>query len=346
MTYHPDSIWRRLRPQVSQLAALAPLALLVTGCGLFETAGEVTLGKGQLPRVTQRIEWPNIDDMTGSALSGAAGATKDGEPLVTGLPGSLKKGSLAHVQGILGLAGDCQRSFTMPDLAKGGAVSNLEIRLTNCAGDDRCSALCGDFRGMRIEAGVDVLLLDEKKAKSLAAQLRQAKPEAAVEAIVQLRLRFFELKLFQNDDAGTEQDVTQRLDDLEMILSETAGELPENLEGPYSPETIDDPDAPSGATDVEQVPYVGPHWVKVLEGRYVARIDPTHPQRFEIDPTVPFSQRLKDTLVQGKPASLRLVMRLSIARPDLYELRFDGAGVEVDVQPEVVLSVLQLIKNL
>ncbi len=346
MTKHPDSHGLRLRSRLSSLVVCAPVALLATGCGLFETAGEVTLGKGQLPRVAQRIEWPDIDQMTGSALSGAAGATKDGEPLVTGLPGSLKKGSLAHVQGILGLAGDCQRSFTKPDFGKGSAVSNLEIRLTNCAGDDRCTYLCGDFRGMRIEAGVDVQLLDEKKAKNLAAQLRQASPEAAVEAIVQLRLRFFELKLFQNDDAGNEVDVTGRLDDLEMILTETTGELPENLEGPYSPETVDDPNAPDGATDVAQVPYDGAAWVKVLEGRYVDRIEPGRPQRFEIDPTVPFSERLKDTLVAGNPASLRLVTRMSIARPDLYELRFDGAGVEVDVQPEVVLSVLQLIKNL
>lgn len=346
MTMHHESRRPRSRSHVSSLLLLAPLALLATGCGLFETAGEVTLGKGQLPRVTQRIEWPDIDQMTGSTLSSAAGATKDGKPLVTGLPSSLKKGSLAHVQGILGLAGDCQRTFTKPDFGKGSSVSNLEIRLTNCAGVDRCNFLCGDFRGMRIEAGVDVQLLDEKKAKSLAAQLRQASPEAAVEAIVQLRLRFFELKLFQNDDSGKEEDVTERLEDLEMILTETTGALPENLEGPFSPETIDDPNAPEGATDVAQVPYEGPHWVKVLEGRYVDRIEPAHPQRFEIDPTVPFSTRLKDTLVQGKPATLRLVTRLSIARPDLYALRFDGAGIEVDVQPEVVLSVLQLIKNL
>ena len=50
--------------------------------------------------------------------------------------------------------------------------------------------------------------------------------------------------------------------------------------------------------------------------------------------------------VEGKATSLRLVQRIRINRPDLYELRFDGAGVFVDVQPELVVSVLQLVKNL
>ncbi len=336
-------------------AALVAASVLFSGCGLFETAGEVTLGQGQLPRVQQRILWPNIDEMTGSALAGATATQKAGEPLITGLPTSLQKGTLAHVQGLMALAGDCQRSHVQSDFGAGSVVSNLEIRLTNCTGDARCKFLCGAFRGMRIESSVDVALLDEKKAQNLAKQLQQASPDAAVEAIVQLRLRFFELKLFRNGDAlggdgkPVEADVTSSLDDLSMILTETQGQLPANLEGPHSLNTMDDPTADStaaGAKGVPQVPYEGPHWVKVLDGPSVERITPKTPQRFEIDPNVPYTLRLKESLVEGKPSALRLVTRLSIARPDLYVLRFDGAGIEVDLQPEVILSVLQLIKNL
>ncbi len=356
---NPQALRQPAAPRLADASRNGAAALLiagcvfVSGCGLFETAGEVTLGQGQLPRVTQRIEWPNIDDMTGSALAGATGAQKAGEPLITGLPTSLQKGTLAHVQGLMALAGDCQRSHIQTDFGKGSAVSNLEIRLTNCTGDARCKFLCGKFRGMRIEASVDVALLDEKKAQNLAKQLQQASPDAAVEAIVQLRLRFFELKLFQNGDTlGADGkpvvvDVTSSLDNLSMILTETTGLLPPDLEGPHSLETMDDPSAQPGADGkVAQVPYKGPRWVKVLDGSDVDRITPTTPQRFEIDPNVPYTLKLKEGLVEGKPSALRLVTRLSIARPDLYVLRFDGAGIEVDLQPEVVLSVLQLVKNL
>lgn len=336
------------RPILRTLAPLLVLGAWTPGCGLFESAGEVTLGAGELPRVKERVEWPNIDEMTGSALAGSVGTTAEGEPLVTGLPTSLKKGTLAHVQGLLALAGDCRRTFTQEALGEaGGPVSNLNIRVTNCAGDARCKYLCGEFRGMQIEASVDVELLNEKKAAELASQLRQASPEAAVEAIVQLRLRFFELMLFQAGDGGEEEDVTERLDEFEMIIAQPTGELPDNLAGLSSSPTVDDPD---GATDengdIVQVPYTGPHWVKVLEGRFIKSILPGKPQRFEIDPNVPVTQALKDQLVAGEASSLRLVNRIRVRRPDLYELRFDGAGIAFDVQPEVVLSVLQLIKNL
>ncbi len=338
---------QRTRRSLSRLLPLVAVAALVPGCGLFESAGEVTLGDGELPRVTERVEWPNIDEMTGSALAGRVGTTGDGEPLVTGLPTSLKKGTLAHVQGLLALAGDCRRTFTQETIDEGSPVTNLNIRVTNCTGDDRCKYLCGDFQGMQIEASVDVELLDEAKAAELASQLKQASPEAAVEAIVQLRLRFFALSLFQTGDTGDEEDVTSRLEDFEMIIAQPTGELPDNLTGLSSSSTIDDP---SGATDEAgepvQVAYTGPHWVKVLEGRFIDRITPDDPQRFEIDPNVPVTQDLKDKLVAGEASSLRLVNRIRIRRPDLYELRFDGAGIRFDVQPEVVLSVLQLIKNL
>ncbi len=338
-----------MRGAATHAALVLLLALTAQGCGLFESAGEVTLGVGQLPRVQQSVNWPDIDEMTGSSLAGSVDAKKGGEPLITGLPTSLKKGTLAHVQGILALAGDCRRTFKQDNVGDGGAspVSNLEIRVTNCTGDDRCKYLCNNFTGMQIEAAVDLVLLDADKAKSLADQLKQASPEAAVQAIVQLRLRFYELMLFQDDGAGEKQDVTNRLDSFEMILAQLGDGLPDNLDGVASTELVDDPSgAIDGAGAVKRVPYAGPHWVKVLGGDNIERIKPGNPQRFEIDPNVPFTLALKDNFVAGLPSSMRLVNRIRITRPDLYELRFDGAGISFDVQPEVVLSVLQLLKNL
>jgi hypothetical protein len=339
------------RDRYRGLAALWGAALL-GGCGLFESAGEVTLGEGQIPRVEQRLLWPNIDEMTGSALSGRIGATNAaGEPLVGGLPTSLKKGTLAHVQGILALAGDCQRVHQQEVVGEGGegddgAVSNLTIRVTNCTGDGRCNALCGDFRGLQIEASVDARLLDAEQAVELKSKL-PAGTSAAKAAVVQVRMRFFELELFQNDADGNEELVTPRLDDFELILAEAKGTLPGQLDGDASGDTVADP---SGAVDDAgaplRVPYAGPHWAKLLQRRYLDAIAPDSPQRFELAMDTPVALALKDQLVAGEPSSLRLVNRIRIARPDLYELRFDGAGIRFDVQPEIVLSLLQLVKSL
>lgn len=324
------------RSQVMQrgvLAVCAAAAALLSGCGLFESAGEVTLAGEEIPRFKQRIDWPDVDELTGSALAGAAAqAQKDGKPLNAGLPSSLEQGTLAHVQGLMALIGDCQRTVEQPDFGKGSSASNLVIRLTNCSGDARCDEVCGGFRGMRLEASVTLQLLDDKKAANLASQLRQARPDAAREAIVQLRLRFYEMKLYQKGADGSEEDVTHRIDDLEMVIATASGELPLAFEGQQSVAV----DADAGWA----------HWAKVLEGRFLDRIAPSSPQRFEIDPKSPLSEEFKDLLLAGKATSLRLVTRLAVSRPDLYELRFAGAGVEVDVQPEIVLSVLQLLKNL
>ncbi len=331
------------------LALLGLCALLAQGCGLFESAGEITLGKGQIPRVTESFDWPDIDEMTGSALTGDLSDSK-GEPLITGVPTSLKKGTLAHVQGILSLAGDCQRELIQEKIGDDptSPISNLAVRVTNCTGDARCKYLCGDFRGMELEAAVEMELLNEAKAKDLAKQLQQANPEAAIESIVQIRLQFFQLELYQAGDDDKREVVTDRLKNFDLILTETGvtKSIPEiaALEA--------ERDAAKAAAEAkgetfDPTPYADiPSWVQVLDARYITGISKETPRRFEIDPQSDLLKKIKATVVKGEPTSLRLVQRIKIDRPDLYELRFDGAGIAVDVQPEVVVSVLQLVKNL
>ncbi len=334
---------------VTRLASLAVIAVLAQGCGFFESAGEITLGKGQIPRVQEEIDWPDIDKMTGSALTASVGDGK-GEALITGVPTSLKKGTLAHVQGILALAGDCQRTFTQAKVGENpkSAVSNLAVRVTNCTGDARCEYLCNGFRGIEMEAAVEIELLSAAKAKDLAKQLQQASPDAAVEAIVQIRLQFFKLELYQKGNDDKREVVTERLSSLDLILTETGVE---QSVGEIVAQEADRAAARDQAlkdgVDLDESKWDAlPRWVSVLDQRHVASISPETPQRFEIDPQSALLKQIKLTVVDGKRTALRLVQRIRVDKPELYELRFDGAGVAVDVQPEVIVSVLQLVKNL
>ena len=334
---------------VPVLALLAVTAVMQQGCGFFESAGEITLGKGQIPRVAEEIDWPDIDKMTGSALAASVG-DGSGEALITGLPTSWKKGTLAHVQGILALAGHCQRTFTQAKVGDNpkSAVSNLAVRVTNCTGDARCEYLCNGFRGIEMEAAVEIELLSAAKADDLSKQLQQASPDAAVEAIVQIRLQFFKLELYQTGDDDKREVVTDRLSSLELILTEpgveqSIGEIVSQEADRAAARTKALKD---GVALDESKWEPLPSWVTVLDDRHVGSISPKTPQRFEIAPQSALLKQIKQTVVAGERTALRLVQRIRVDRPELYELRFDGAGVAVDVQPEVIVSVLQLVKNL
>lgn len=346
------STFSAMTPAPRSLATRALGVLVVValqGCGFFESVGEITLGKGQLPRITQEFDWPAVDTMTGSAIAKRLTDSK-GKPVVTGAPTSLKAATLAHVQGIMALAGDCQREFTqakVSDDPKAG-VSNLAVRITNCSGDERCRYLCGDFRGMELEAGVEMQLLNEAQAKDLAKQLRQGSPEAAIEAIVQIRLRFFQLELYQRIADDEREVVNDKLSRFDLILTEPGAHrsVAEILAMEKQRDAAREAARASGEP-FDPDPWADlPSWVKLLDERHLPSISPQTPQRFELDGRSKLMRDIKETLVAGDRTALRLVQRIRVKRPDLYELRFDGAGMAVDAQPEMVVSVLQLVKNL
>ncbi len=293
-----------------RFAAVGVLAAVwLAGCGMIESAAEIEVGKGQLPKVEQTIDWPDIDEMTGSVLSERVESSKKGELSLPGLPTSLKAGTLAHVQGLLSLAGDCRREFLQESMGEGGdqAVSNLKVQVTNCTGDDRCVFLCDAFRGIELEASVELLLLDEAKAKNLKKSLSSATPEA----LTQVRLQFFALELYQNDNNGEREIITSRFDDFDLVLSNADGDE-----------------------------------VSIVERKYLELISEETPQRFEIPADSAVLAKLKNEVLGGVRTSFRIGVRARVAQPDLYDLKFDGAGVRFVVQPEVVISALEIVKSL
>ena len=101
---------------------LATVTLLLPGCGFFASAGEIPIAAEQgIPRVRQEIAFPNVDELTGGDLNEKIGATdpETGKPLISGIPTSLKKTTLAHIQGLLALAGVCRNTIVVDDLVGG-----------------------------------------------------------------------------------------------------------------------------------------------------------------------------------------------------------------------------------
>ena len=311
------------------------LSFALAGCGFANAAGEFTLAEKQkIPRLKQKIDWPDIDQLTGSSLNQQVGAKgPDGKPLLKGIPTSLKKGTLAHISGLLSLAGVCQRSHRVVEepidpqkdpkgaaaqraAQKNSPIQDLTVTITNCTGDARCDFVCGDFQGLELKAEVEIQILNELQAANLKKQLSKANPENAADGIVQIRLNFFKFDLYQNADTGTEKEVTTKyLDSLDLILNDAYGQM-DNDEGKET---------------------------TVIQGKEITLIDPIIGTRFEVDPRSEFISSIKARVVSGKATSFRIIPRVRVAKPDLYEMRFDGAGIELDVQPEVVVSVLDAV---
>ncbi len=311
------------------------LALALVGCGFANAAGEFTLAEKQkIPRLKQKIDWPDIDQLTGSTLNQQVGAKgPDGKPLLKGIPTSLKKGTLAHISGLLSLAGVCQRSHHVVEelidpqkdpkgaaaqraAKKNSPIQDLTVTITNCTGDARCDFVCGGFVGLELKAEVEIQILNELQAANLKKQLSKANPENAADGIVQIRLNFFKFDLYQSADSGTEKEVTTKyLDSLDLILNDAYGEM-HNDDGKET---------------------------TVIQGKEITTIDPIIGTRFEVDPRSEFITNIKARVVSGKATSFRIIPRVRVAKPDLYEMRFDGAGIELDVQPEVVVSVLDAV---
>ena len=331
-------------------------ALVATsGCGFFASAGEIPLSAEQgIPRIQQEILFPNVDELTGGDLNDKIGAVdpETGKPLISGVPTSLKKTTLAHIQGLLALAGKCRNTIKIDDLSGGagegdekkadaaatGPVSDIEVSITNCTGDPRCTFLCGDWQGIRLDAGATIQILSEAQAKELAAQLAKAGgTKTAAAALVAIRLLIYQLDLFQAADAANKDDAsrcnkvtttgnieahrhctTQLLDNFELVLQ--------------------DAHLAEGQTKRNEVP--------VITFQHLNGIDAKSPKRFEVDGDDPVTARIKELVVAKKKTEVRVVQRLFVRRPDLFEMNFDGGGLIIDLQPEVLVSVTEVIKEL
>jgi len=286
----------RSRLGVALLAAALSLGLL-SSCAFVESAAQLLVGSPQVPRVTLDIAWPSVESLSGLSQQEMAS--------IQGFPTTFKWGTLAHLQGALTMSGECSMvkdGETPPNQTK---LSKLSVRATNCVGDPRCAGRCKAFEGVEVEIRFDVELLNEANAK----KVREELSDTSSDAIVQIRLRFFTLDVYQAIDA-IKENTNARYAALEMSLS--------------------------GADGQEAI---------FMRDRDFDLVKPGKPQRFDVDSTSPVTHALKASVVAGKVTSATVVVRARVAQPDLYELMMTGGGLVLDAQPEIVINVLEVAKS-
>lgn len=292
---------RRTRLLASVLACGLGLAPTV-GCGFVQSAGEVEVGSPTLPLVKYDLQWPTVDALIGNTL-------KQGETRMRGAPTSLEFATLAHVQGLMTIEGNCHYSVVQDKVtATSGSLKNLQVELTNCGDPGRCVARCAGFRGMKLEARVQIELLDQGRAE----KIRKAFPEPTVDAVVQIRTRFSQLDFYQTGDDKKPALISKYFKSYELGLS-----------------------SPGGGDDTV-----------LLTQRYLPLIGLDKPkQRFELDPDAAFTAALKHSVFSGKPQWVEVFQRIEVAQQDLYAIRLGGAGVKLEFQPELVVNAIEVAKE-
>ena len=86
------------------------------------------------------------------------------------------------------------------------------------------------------------------------------------------------------------------------------------------------------------------HTVLVLQ-RYLSRITGKTPQRFALDNQAEFTQKTKQGVIAAKTMWIEIFQRFAVPQADLYSVQLSGGGVELDFQPEFVISALEVAKG-
>lgn len=293
-------------------AGVGALLVLASGCSFLEAAGEVTIGaKDKIPRVTTDLKWPSASELLGDALSASTGTAK----APAGLPSSLSQASLAHIQGLMTIDGECQRSVVLPVVeskVKDSQLRNLHFELINCYDpQQRCIERCAGFRGMKMQVRIEFLLLSEQNAKKIKETLSD---QTSTAAIAQVRAQFFKLNFFEAKPGGKPGEIvsiTKLFANSELGLASAGGG--------------DD--------------------TSIVEQRYIGKIAPTTPQRFEIDPKAEFTKATKLAVLKAQTTWIEIYQKIDIPQQNLYAITLGGGGVELDFQPEFVISALAAVKS-
>ncbi len=294
------------------------LCALQPACSFLEAAGDVEVPESSIPHAQFLLKWPNVDQLVGATLQKAGGA------MPPGFPTSLQNGTLAHIQGLMTIDGECRRAYdqaTMDDPA--APLKNLHVEVINCGTVGRCTAQCLDqfgdpFRGVRLQARVWFNLINaDASAKIHDIMNGQDNPDM----IAQIRLQFSKLDFVQTYvDPATGATQTQNVDGLFSGYELGVG----SAYLPGDPTAVDDDTA-------------------IVKQRYLASISPDTPQRFELDPTSDFSLKLRTAIVSGAQVWVAVYQNIDVPEQNLYAVRMNGGGVDLDFQPEIVISFVKTV---
>ena len=297
------------------LLLLLSLAAWLPACAFIEAAGDVEIPSDSIPHAQMALKWPSVDDLLGKPSQQSG----DGQVPPAGLPTSFQSASLAHMQGLMTIEGQCKVPYSMPDpVDPKSPIRNVRIEVINCGNEGRCAEQCKDdfgdpFRGMRLGARVQFNLINAAAATQIQTTLQgQTNPDVLAE----IRLRFSKLAFMQDfTDPATGKTSAQNIDSLFSGFELGAGSAA--LPGEPTPDNDDTP---------------------IVKYRYLNSISPDTPQRFELDPTSAFSHTLRKAIIAGSQVWIDVYLRVDVPEQNLYAVRLNGGGVDIDFQPEIVIS--------
>ncbi len=292
---------------------------LLPACSFLEAAGDVQVPPDSIPHAQFLLKWPDVDQLVGGTLQKAGGGA-----MPPGFPTSLANGSLAHIQGLMTIDGECKRSFDQAAMEDPKApLRNLHVEVVNCGIEGRCVEACKDeygdpFRGVRLQARVQFNLISAETAAKITDIMKgQNNPDM----LAQIRLSFSKLAFVQNfTDPATGKVSEQHVENLFSGYELGVG----SAYMPGDPTAVND-DTP------------------IVRQRYLASISPETPQRFELDPTSAFSVKLRKAIVTGEQVWVAVYQRIDVPEQYLYGVRLNGGGVDLDFQPEIVISFLKTV---
>lgn len=226
---------------------------------------------------------------------------------IPGYPASFGEGTLAHLQGALTVKGVCRHESEMEPGGEENPVEEKRVfALTTCRGESRCATLCpAGGFGMRIDMTVPVVLVDEAQA----ATIRDSLSDVDADSIVQIRFRFNEFTLF-HEVGGAEVAVTHLFEGVGIRVMDESGEQ-----------------------------------VTLVEPGYLPPITEEEPQRFDLDSQSELTGSAKGQLLEAKPIRMTFLVQMWVPQSHLYEIDIDRAGVRIDIQPEIVINVLEAVKS-
>jgi hypothetical protein len=277
-------------------------ALILSGCDFLNSASELTFGAGQVPVVSQEMNYPSVDEIT-QINEG------ENEEAIPGLPNSLEKSTMAHLVGALSAQGECGQVINLAEGALMNQVQAAYFELSSCAEDGRCADSCPDgFYGLNAQTSLEFVVLSAEQTEELTKLLT----EESASAIVQIRLQIQALSFYQGDEDNRE--VTNSLiEGFELWL---------------------------GAPGVESLLLLSPEDLnRIALG--TEKGDESGFERYEIPRNSDLAETLISNILKGESVSLKIEQRFRIPREHLYLMDISPAGLIQVIQPEIVINAIE-----
>jgi len=273
---------------------MVAVACFASGCAFFESAGEVTIGEEQIGNLIFDFRMPDYADFASERqrlLDGHDGIA-DGR--------SAENASMAHVMGIVALAGHCERVFVQQGAKGHGAASDLKTRILICPPSGTCDHVCQGRRGVIIEVAVDVLALDAETAVEIKSKVQQR----VEDTLIGTRMRFDLVQPYHLVD-GKRHSLMPKVHRLVVGASDQQGNR-----------------------------------IEVLGDLHRDQLTAQTPVRATFDPKSPITREIVKCLEEGHPVIFKLDATLHVEPADAYEWPIFSSGFRLEVQPEFVISVL------